>query len=255
MFSMVAELFVHRYQDIDPDIRMSCIQSLGAWIVSYPSLFLQDLYLKYLGWTLYDKSVGVRKAYILALQDVYDVDDNVPSLGPFTLSFYKRMLDLADDNDISVALVPDDALGSIYDLLIGDPPKIKRAIGELVYDHVIAQKLSSSQPRSSGDEGDRSRIHLLRMLQILREFSTDQVLSLYVIDDIWEFMDAMQRITSMLLYENPLIELTDDDATNLTLLFCASVKKTVGERIVLCICQEGCWRVHLHLSRRLFKLS
>ncbi|GKB73505.1 hypothetical protein Tco_0934917, partial [Tanacetum coccineum] len=86
-----------------------------------------------------------------------------------------NMLDLADDNDISVALVPDDALGSLYDLLIGDPPEIRRVIGELVYDHVIAQKLSSSQPRSSGDEGDRSRIHLLRMLQILREFSTDQV--------------------------------------------------------------------------------
>lgn len=48
-------LFVHRYRDIDPDIRMSCIESLGVWVLSYPSLFLQDLYLKYLGWTLNDK--------------------------------------------------------------------------------------------------------------------------------------------------------------------------------------------------------
>lgn len=51
----LCRLFVHRYRDIDPDIRMSCIQSLGAWILSYPSLFLRDLYLKYLGWTLNDK--------------------------------------------------------------------------------------------------------------------------------------------------------------------------------------------------------
>lgn len=36
----------------------------------------------------------------------------------------------------------------------------------------------------------------------------------------------------MLLDENPSIELTDDDATNLTRLFCASVKKAVGEKIV-----------------------
>ncbi|XP_030947557.1 sister-chromatid cohesion protein 3-like [Quercus lobata] len=36
----------------------------------------------------------------------------------------------------------------------------------------------------------------------------------------------------MLLDENPLIELTDDDATNLVRLLCASVKKAVGERIV-----------------------
>ncbi|KAJ9543200.1 hypothetical protein OSB04_022907 [Centaurea solstitialis] len=242
-------LFVHRYRDIDPEIRMSCIQSLGAWIFSYPSLFLQDLYLKYLGWTLNDKSAGVRKASVLALQNLYDVDDNVPSLGLFTERFYKRMLDLADDIDISVAvcaislvkqllrhqLVPDDDLGSLYDLLIDDPPEVRRAIGALVYDHVIAQKFNSSKARSSGDEGDPSQIHLLRMLQILREFSTDQILSIYVIDDIWEFMDAMKdwkRIISMLLDENPSIELTGDDATNLTRLFCASVKKAVGERIV-----------------------
>ncbi|GJZ58932.1 sister-chromatid cohesion protein 3 [Tanacetum coccineum] len=126
MRKIFTRLFVHRCRDIDPDIRMSCIQSLGAWIVLYPSLFLQDLYLKYLGWALDDKSAGVTKASILALQDVYDVDDNVPSLGLFTERFYKRMLDLADDNDISVAvcaislvkqllrhqLVPDDDLGS-----------------------------------------------------------------------------------------------------------------------------------------------
>lgn len=47
-------------------------------------------------------------------------------------------------------LVPDDDLGSLYDLLIDDPPEIRRAIGALVYDHVIAQKFNSSQPRSSG---------------------------------------------------------------------------------------------------------
>nr|GEX38898.1 zinc finger, CCHC-type [Tanacetum cinerariifolium] len=95
------KLLVHCYQVIDPDICMSGIQSLGAWILSYPSLFLQDLYLKYLGWTLNVKSVGVRKASILALQDVYNVDDNVSSLILFTKRFYKRTLNLADDNDIS----------------------------------------------------------------------------------------------------------------------------------------------------------
>lgn len=30
------------------------------------------------------------------------------------------------------------------------------------------------------------------MLQILREFSTDQILSFYVIDDVWEYMKAMK---------------------------------------------------------------
>lgn len=36
----------------------------------------------------------------------------------------------------------------------------------------------------------------------------------------------------MLLDENPVIELTDEDGTNLVRLLSASVKKAVGERIV-----------------------
>ncbi|KAJ4829530.1 hypothetical protein Tsubulata_035680 [Turnera subulata] len=240
-------LFVHRYRDIDPTIRMSCIESLGVWILSYPSLFLQDLYLKYLGWTLNDKNAGVRKASILALQSLYDVDDNVPTLSLFTERFSNRMIELADDVDISVAvcaiglvkqllrhqLLPDDDLGPLYDLLIDDPAEIRRAIGELVYDHLIAQKFNTTQSGSRGN--DSSEVHLSRMLQILREFSTDPILSTYVIDDVWEYMKAMKDwkcIISMLLDENALIELTDDDATNLVRLLFASVRKAVGERIV-----------------------
>jgi cohesin complex subunit SA-1/2 len=62
-------LFMHRYRDVDPDIRIACIRAIGSWILSYPSLFLQDLYLKYLGWTLNDKNAVVRKISIMALQN------------------------------------------------------------------------------------------------------------------------------------------------------------------------------------------
>ena len=40
--------------------------------------------------------------------------------------------------------------------------------------------------------GNDSEVHLGRMLQILREFSTDPILSTYVIDDVWEYMKAMK---------------------------------------------------------------
>lgn len=46
--------------------------------------------------------------------------------------------------------MPDEELGSLYDLLIDDPPEVRRAIGELVYDHLIAQKFSDSQSHSTG---------------------------------------------------------------------------------------------------------
>ncbi|CAN1851747.1 Sister-chromatid cohesion protein 3, partial [Linum perenne] len=242
-------LFVHRYRDIDPNIRMSCIESLGVWILSYPSHFLRDSYLKYLGWTLNDKNAGVRKTSILALQNLYDVDDNVPTLSLFSERFSNRMIELADDIDVPVAvcaiglvkqllrhqLLPEDDLGPLYDLLIDDPPEIRHAIGELVYDHLIAQKFNSSQSGIRGSDKVSSEVHLSRLLQILREFSTDPILSVYVIDDLWEYMKAMKDwkcIISMLLDENPRIEITDDDATNLVRLLFASIRKAVGERIV-----------------------
>ncbi|ESQ39447.1 hypothetical protein EUTSA_v10001288mg [Eutrema salsugineum] len=243
-------LFVHRYRDIDPEIRMSCIQSLGIWISSYPSLFLQDLYLKYLGWTLNDKAAGVRKASLLALRKLYEMDENVPTLGLFTERFSNRMIEMADDVDMPAAvcaiglvkqllrhqLIPDDALGPLYDLLIDQPQEIRRAIGELVYDHLIAQKFNSSPSGLSGHEDSSSEIHIFRMLQILREFSTDPILSVYVIDDVWEYMKAMKDwkcIISMLLDQNPRTGSTnDEDSTNLIRLLFASVRKAVGEKII-----------------------
>ncbi|KAI0518714.1 hypothetical protein KFK09_006150 [Dendrobium nobile] len=242
-------LFMHRYRDVDSDIRVSCIRSLGIWILSYPSLFLQDLYLKYLGWTLNDKIAAVRKTSVLSLQNLYEVDDNVPSLGLFTERFCNRMIELADDIDIPVAvsaigllklllrhqLLTDEELGPLYDLLVDEPPMIRRAIGELVYDHLIAQNVKGSSTNSKGEDDKTSEVHLGRMLQILREFPDDPILSAYVIDDVWDDMKAMKDwkcMISMLLDETPTIEVTDVDATNLVRLLNASAKKAVGEKIV-----------------------
>ncbi|MCO5549119.1 hypothetical protein L7F22_002585 [Adiantum nelumboides] len=247
MRKMFTGLFMHRYRDVDAEIRMSCIRALGSWIVSYPSLFLQDLYLKYIGWTLNDKNPAVRKTSITALQNLYEVEDNVPSLGLFTERFCSRMIELADDIDIPVAvsaiillkhllrhqLLGDEDFGPLYDLLIDESPLIRHAVGDLVYDHLIAQKFSSSHAR--GSESDGSEVQLSRLLQILREFSSDPILSDYVIDAVWQGMDAIKdwkSMISMLLDDNPKLELTDQDATHLVRVLSASAKKAVGEKIV-----------------------
>lgn len=47
-------------------------------------------------------------------------------------------------------LLTDDELGPLYDLLIDEPPLIRRAIGELVYDHLIAQKIKNSHSGRKG---------------------------------------------------------------------------------------------------------
>lgn len=49
-------------------------------------------------------------------------------------------------------LLTDEELGPLYDLLVDDPPLIRRAIGELVYDHLIAQNVKGSTSVSKGTQ-------------------------------------------------------------------------------------------------------
>jgi cohesin complex subunit SA-1/2 len=84
---------MHRYRDVDPDIRMTCIRSLGIWVVSYPSLFLQDIYLKYLGWTLNDK-VKTVLVHLFSLLYLYCGHEDLHS--SFTAFHICRMLELEE---------------------------------------------------------------------------------------------------------------------------------------------------------------
>jgi len=85
---------MHRYRDVDPEIRMSCIKSLGIWVVSYPSLFLQDIYLKYLGWTLNDKvrNILVHSFFYLIRTSTESDNEDLQSL--FCSFHCCRMLEL-----------------------------------------------------------------------------------------------------------------------------------------------------------------
>lgn len=56
----------------------------------------------------------MRKASVNALQNLYEVDDNVPTLGLFTERFSGRMIELADDIDVPVAVC---AIGLVKQLL------------------------------------------------------------------------------------------------------------------------------------------
>ena len=52
---MFKAVFVHRYRDILPEIRSICMGEIGQWMKKYPNQFLDDTYLKYIGWTIHDK--------------------------------------------------------------------------------------------------------------------------------------------------------------------------------------------------------
>ncbi|KAM1207441.1 hypothetical protein ACFX13_008128 [Malus domestica] len=142
-------LHCYYYREIYPDIWISCIESLGPWILSYPSLVLQGVYFMYLGLTLNGNSAGVREASVHALKNLYEVDDNAPNLGRFTRRFSSQRIGLAGDFDISVAI---SAIGLVKQLLRHQllPPEIGHVIGALEYEHLIAQVFNSSQFGAKG---------------------------------------------------------------------------------------------------------
>lgn len=50
----------------------------------------------------------------------------------------------------------------------------------------------------AGSEGEGSEVQISRLLQILREFASDPILSDYVIDAVWQGMDAIKAIFTLL---------------------------------------------------------
>lgn len=44
-----------RFRDVAEEVRANVIDAIGGWIMLRPAMFLEDRYLKYLGWALSDK--------------------------------------------------------------------------------------------------------------------------------------------------------------------------------------------------------
>lgn len=68
----------------------------------------------------YLEAAGVRKASLLALRKLYEMDENVPTLGLFTERFSNRMIEMADDVDLSAAVC---AIGLVKQLLRYSPSR------------------------------------------------------------------------------------------------------------------------------------
>lgn len=98
-------VFAHRYRDVVPDIRCICITELGNWMLAYPVLFLEDSYLKYIGWSLYDKNSEVRHRCVSTLLPLYNQRDLLNRLELFTTKFKARMISMVTDKDVDVSVL------------------------------------------------------------------------------------------------------------------------------------------------------
>ena len=111
---MFRSVFAHRYRDSVSDIRTICITELGNWIRVYPALFLDDSYLKYIGWSLSDRLPEVRLRCVSALLSLYENPAMVHRLELFTNKFKDRLASMVMDSEVEVAVKACHMLTHIY---------------------------------------------------------------------------------------------------------------------------------------------
>ena len=87
MQTLFDSVFVQRYRDVCEHIRAFTVEQLVCWMEAYPSVFVDNSYLRYLGWSLSDAGAQVRTEAIQGLGKVY------ASEGASLVSFSERFQD------------------------------------------------------------------------------------------------------------------------------------------------------------------
>ncbi|PLW44049.1 hypothetical protein PCASD_04844 [Puccinia coronata f. sp. avenae] len=88
-------VFVHRYRDADPSIRVDCVQALGQWMIMVPDYFLEGNYLRYIGWVITDSNKDARNEALRALCALYSKEENIGVMQHFTSRFRPRLIEMA----------------------------------------------------------------------------------------------------------------------------------------------------------------
>jgi cohesin complex subunit SA-1/2 len=136
-------VFVHRYRDIDPKVRVDCAAALGDWATIYPDLFFEGQYLRYLGWVLSDEKAPTRHEVVKVLIKLYNDQDKLSGLRTFSERFRPRMVEMATmDHDPGVRaatvellevlrgagfLEPDD-VDSVGRMIFDSEPRVRKAV-------------------------------------------------------------------------------------------------------------------------------
>ena len=132
--SIFDAVYVHRYRDVDPKIRVDCVTALGTWIVTYPDLFFEGAYLRYLGWVLSDTHAPTRAEDIKQLTLLYKNKENIARLRTFTERFRERLIEMAmRDSEVTIRAATIELLGLVRDASLLEPDDID-AIGSLIFD-------------------------------------------------------------------------------------------------------------------------
>ncbi|XP_023012703.1 stromal antigen [Leptinotarsa decemlineata] len=150
---MFKSVFVHRYRDTLPEIRAIAMTEIGVWMLKFHANFLDDSYLKYIGWTLHDKVGEVRLRCLQALQPLYASEELKGKLELFTNKFKDRIVAMTLDKEYDVAvqavklvisilkhhheILTDKDCEHVYELVYSSHRAVAQAAGEFLNERLF----------------------------------------------------------------------------------------------------------------------
>lgn len=127
-------VFIHRYRDVDPKIRLECVTALGTWITTLPDVYFDGMHLRYLGWLLSDISTPTRAEVVKQLVRLFKNRDNAPRLRTFTEKFRSRIVEMAvRDSEVGIRAATVELLDMIRKTGLLEPDDID-VVGRLIFD-------------------------------------------------------------------------------------------------------------------------
>ncbi|XP_047456471.1 cohesin subunit SA-2 [Mugil cephalus] len=219
-------VFLKRYRDILPEIRSICMEELGLWMKLYSSAFLNDSYLKYMGWMMHDKIPDVRLKCVLSLQELYDDPLLLPKLDLFISRFKDRMISMTLDKDNEVAVQTmkllvliskscDDAFDpedykQLLRFVYSSQRPLAATAGELLYWRLLKAEAPAAHTQDDMNEEEEHKRQTSARLKALLQFYQESELHehvVYLVDSLWDCGGALLKdwptLTSTLLQEPP----------------------------------------------------
>lgn len=214
-------VFVHRYRDTQPDIRSICMKEIGVWMKKYPNMFLDDGYLKYVGWTLYDKVGDVRLGCLRALYPLYETPDLCHKLEYFTNRFKDRIVEMTLDKETEVAVqgvklvisilnfgdvvLSDKDCENVYELVYSSHRQVAQAAGEFLNAKLF--KHEEDAPIVKTAKGKKRGINTPLIRDLVQFFIESELHEhgAYLVDSLWDINEMMKDWECMtdLLLEEP----------------------------------------------------
>ncbi|XP_045516953.1 cohesin subunit SA-1 [Pieris brassicae] len=248
---MFKSVFVHRYRDTLPDIRAITMSEIGIWMEKFPAHFLDDLYLKYIGWTLHDKVGEVRLRCLQALHPLYECEELKSKLELFTSKFKDRIVSMTLDKETEVAVhavrlviailkmhpdvLTDKDCENVYELVYSSWRAVASAAGEFLKWRLFRD---DSPPPAARSRRGKVRLPNTGLLRDLVQFFIESELhehGAYLVDSLIEsnpMMKDWECMTDLLLEEaGPGEEALDNrqESSLIELMVCCVRQASTGE--------------------------